>query len=126
MKILVVGGAGYIGSHMVKMLLDAGYEVVTLDNLEAGYRDAVQGSTFVHGDIADRELLNSSFTQHQFGGVMHFASHIQVGESVRDPAKYYRNNVANTQNLLDAMVEHEVRHFIFSSTAAIFGEPSYT
>lgn len=126
MKILVVGGAGYIGSHMVKMLVDAGHSVVTLDSLVAGYRGAVQGGVFIHGDIADRDLLNRSFTQHKFDGVMHFASHIQVGESVRDPAKYYRNNVANTQNLLDAMVGHDVRHFIFSSTAAIFGEPSYT
>lgn len=126
MKILVVGGAGYIGSHMVKMLLDAGNEVVTVGNLEAGYRDAVQGGTFIHGDLADSVLLNNLFTQHQFSGVMHFASHIQVGESVRDPAKYYRNNVANTQNLLDAMIAHDVRHFIFSSTAAIFGEPRYT
>lgn len=126
MKILVVGGAGYIGSHMVKMLFDAGHEVVTLDNLVAGYRDAVLGGEFVYGDIADREMLDRLFAFHQFDGVMHFASHIQVGESVRDPAKYYRNNVANTQNLLDAMVAHGVRRFVFSSTAAIFGEPSYT
>lgn len=126
MKILVVGGAGYIGSHMVKMLFDADHEVVTLDSLVAGHRDAVLGGEFVCGDIADQALLDRLFSLHQFDGVMHFASHIQVGESVRDPAKYYRNNVANTQNLLDAMVEHSVRHFIFSSTAAIFGEPRYT
>jgi UDP-glucose 4-epimerase len=126
MKILVVGGAGYIGSHMVKMLADAGHDVVTLDSLIAGYRDAVPSGHFIYGDIADRNLLNCSFTQHQFDGVMHFASHIQVGESVLDPAKYYRNNLANTQNLLDAMVEHDVRHFVFSSTAAIFGEPIHT
>ncbi|HCI12765.1 MAG: UDP-glucose 4-epimerase GalE [Gallionellales bacterium GWA2_60_142] len=126
MKVLVVGGAGYIGSHMVKMLLDAGYEVVTLDNLVAGYRDAVLGGEFIYGDIADYVMLNHLFSLHHFDAVMHFASHIQVGESVRDPAKYYRNNVTNTQNLLDAMVAQGIRHFIFSSSAAIFGEPHYT
>ena len=126
MKILIVGGAGYIGSHMVKLLFDAGHEVVVLDNLITGHRDAVLAGEFVYGDIVDRGMLERLFSHHQFDGVMHFASHIQVGESVRDPAKYYRNNVANTQNLLDAMVATSVRHLIFSSTAAIFGEPRYT
>jgi UDP-glucose 4-epimerase len=123
MRVLVVGGAGYIGSHMVKMLCRAGEEVVTLDNLVAGYRDAVTGGQFVEGDLADTDALTRVFEQTPFDGVMHFASYIQVGESVREPSKYYRNNVANTQNLLDAMVAFEVRNFIFSSTAAIFGEP---
>src|ERR1700674_2985303 len=126
MKVLVVGGAGYIGSHMVKLLLDAGHRVVTLDNLESGHRDAVSGGDFLHGDLADRSLLDVLFTQHDFDGVMHFASYIQVGESVRLPGKYYRNNFSNTLNLLDAMVGHDVRRFIFSSTAALFGEPNYT
>jgi UDP-glucose 4-epimerase len=126
MKVLIVGGAGYIGSHMVKLLLDTGHEVLILDNLETGHRDAVLGGQFVHGDIADRALLDELLSRHRVDGVMHFASYIQVGESVRLPGKYYRNNFANTVNLLDAMVEHEVRCFIFSSTAAIFGEPSYT
>src|SRR5882672_2733567 len=126
MKVLIVGGAGYIGSHMVKLLLDIGHEVLTLDNLETGHRDAVLGGQFVHGDIADRALLDDVLSQHRVDGVMHFASYIQVGESVRLPGKYYRNNFANTLNLLDAMVEHKVRCFIFSSTAALFGEPSYT
>jgi len=124
MKILVVGGAGYIGSHMVKMLIDKDHDVVTLDNLEAGYRSSVLGGEFIHGDISDCGLLNRMFGFHRFDGVMHFASHIQVGESVRNPSKYYRNNVVNTQNLLDAMVNHNVLRFIFSSTAAIFGEPT--
>lgn len=125
-NILVVGGAGYIGSHMVKLLLARGYSVVTLDNLSGGYRDAVLGGEFVQGDIADTGLLENLFTRHKFDGVMHFASFIQVGESVDKPAKYYRNNVSNTLNLLDAMVQHEVGAFIFSSTAAIFGEPEYS
>ena len=126
MRILVVGGAGYIGSHMVKMLLDAGQNVVTLDNLVNGHRDAVLGGEFVLGDLGDTVLLDGLFRSHTFDAVMHFASFIQVGESVKDPAKYYRNNVSCTLNLLDAMVTHGVRKFIFSSTAAIFGEPCRT
>jgi UDP-glucose 4-epimerase len=125
-KILVVGGAGYIGSHMVKLLIKRGYSVVTLDNLSSGFRDAVLGGEFVQGDINDSELLDNLLSQHQFDGVMHFASYIQVGESVEAPAKYYRNNFSNTLNLLNAMVKHDVRAFIFSSTAAIFGEPDYS
>ena len=125
MRVLVVGGAGYIGSHMVKMLLGAGYEVVTLDNLSSGHRDAVLGGDFVEGDLADSECLERVFKQYQPEAVMHFASYIQVGESVRKPDIYYRNNVTNTLNLLDTMRAHGVNKFIFSSTAAVFGEPDY-
>jgi len=124
-KILVVGGAGYIGSHMVKQLLKANHQTVVFDNLSTGYRDAVIGGEFVLGDLANRETLKQLFEQHRFDGVMHFASFIQVGESVSNPAKYYRNNVSNSLNLIDAMVEHHVKNLIFSSTAAIFGEPQY-
>ncbi|HWS03870.1 MAG TPA: UDP-glucose 4-epimerase GalE [Gammaproteobacteria bacterium] len=126
MKVLVVGGAGYIGSHMVKILSQAGHQVTTLDNLSNGYKDAVKYGDFIEGDIADAGLLNKLFTQNSFDGVMHFASYIQVGESVEKPSMYYRNNVTNTQVLLDAMVEHGIKYFIFSSTAATFGEPEYT
>lgn len=126
LKILVVGGAGYIGSHIVRMLFDSGHEAVVLDNLVSGHRDAVPLGEFIHGDIADAVALADLFAAHKFDGVMHFASHIQVGESVLDPAKYYRNNVVNTLNLLDAMVAHDVRRLVFSSTASIFGEPRYT
>ena len=126
MKVLVVGGAGYIGSHMVKMLSLAGHDVLTLDDLSNGYKDAVKYGEFVEGDIADSVLLNKLFSTHKFDGVMHFASFIQVGESVEKPSMYYRNNVSNTQVLLDAMVAHGVKSFIFSSTAATFGEPEYT
>ena len=125
MKILVVGGAGYIGSHMAGVLLDAGHEIVTLDNLSSGFRDAILGGEFVFGDLRDRQWLDSVFAAHRFDGVMHFASFIQVGESMSHPSKYYQNNVANTVNLLDAMVKHGVMRLIFSSTAAIFGEPGY-
>jgi len=125
MKVLVIGGAGYIGSHMVKMLWKKGCHVTTLDNLSSGYRDAVLFGDFIQGNFGDRLLLDNVLSQ-GFDAVMHFASFIQVGESVRHPDKYYLNNVVNTISLLDAMKEHGVERFIFSSTAAIFGEPSYT
>ena len=125
MRVLVVGGAGYIGSHMVKMLLAAGHEVITLDNLSSGHRDAVLGGVFVQGDLADSECLERVFKTHKPEAVMHFASYIQVGESVRKPDIYYRNNVTNTLNLLDTMLAFDVKKFIFSSTAAVFGEPDY-
>ncbi len=123
MDVLVVGGAGYIGSHMVKQLHVQGCRITVLDNLSSGHRDAVLAGDLIVGDLADTELLDSLFTRHDFDAVMHFASSILVGESVADPARYYRNNVSNTQNLLDAMVRHGVLNFVFSSTAAIFGEP---
>lgn len=121
--ILVVGGAGYIGSHMVWLLGQRGARVTVLDNLSTGHRDAVLCGRLVEGDMADADLLGSLFGQHRFDAVMHFASCIQVGESVVDPAKYYLNNVSNTLALLGAMREHGVRQFVFSSTAAVFGEP---
>lgn len=125
MKILIVGGAGYIGSHMVKMLLEHGHRVIVYDNLSSGYRDAVLGGTFIKGDLADKDKLDDVFARLMPEAVMHFASHIQVGESMLYPSKYYLNNFTNTLNLLDTMVKYQVRHFIFSSTAAIFGEPEY-
>ena len=125
MNILVVGGAGYIGSHMVKLLGERGCAVTTLDDLSSGHRDAVLTGDFVKGDMADIELLRGLFARRKYDAVMHFASFIEVGESVREPAKYYRNNVANTLALLAAMREAGVDRFIFSSTAAIFGTPQY-
>jgi UDP-glucose 4-epimerase len=122
MRVLVVGGAGYIGSHMVKMLGDTGHEVATYDNLSSGFREAVLRGTLIEADLGDvarlREVVASGFD-----AVMHFASFIQVGESVRMPGKYYRNNVANTLNLAEAMAAAGVDKFVFSSTAAVFGEP---
>ncbi|MCX7893537.1 MAG: UDP-glucose 4-epimerase GalE [Burkholderiales bacterium] len=123
MNVLVVGGAGYIGSHMVKMLAARGHAVVTLDNFSTGHRDAVVAGRVVEADLADRAALDALFASGRFDAVMHFASFIQVGESVREPAKYYRNNFANTLNLLDAMVAAGVTRFVFSSSAAVFGEP---
>jgi UDP-glucose 4-epimerase len=125
-KILVVGGAGYIGSHMVKRLGQADCEITVLDNLSGGHRDAVLTGDFVLGDIADTQLLEGLFNRKNFDAVMHFASFIQVGESIQEPAKYYRNNVTNTLNLLEVMRDSGVDKFIFSSTAATFGEPQYS
>ncbi len=124
-RVLVIGGAGYIGSHMVKCLGQHGCQVTTLDDLSGGYHDAVLYGDFVKGSIADEALLDDLLSQ-GFDAVMHFASFIQVGESVQNPAKYYQNNVVNTIKLLDSMRTHGVLRFIFSSTAATFGEPQYT
>lgn len=123
MRVLIVGGAGYIGSHMVSCLIQHGVDVTVYDNLSAGYRDAVLSAELVVGDLSDRSALDALFERAQFDAVMHFASFIQVGESVADPAKYYRNNVTNTLNLLEAMCGAGIRKFVFSSTAAIFGMP---
>jgi len=126
MKTLVVGGAGYIGSHMVKHLVRAGARVTVLDDLSSGYRDAVvRGAELVVGSAADAGALATLFAQQRFDAVMHFASFIQVGESVAYPAKYYANNLAATLTLLDAMRKADVRCFIFSSTAAVYGDPVY-
>jgi UDP-glucose 4-epimerase len=122
-KILVVGGAGYIGSHMVKDLLDAGHDVITLDDLSTGHRDLLPGGTFVEGDLGDKDILNQLFSTHNISAVMHFAAFSLVGESVENPLKYYRNNLAATTVLLSEMVRHRVKRFIFSSTAAVYGEP---
>src|SRR3989344_2028685 len=121
--ILVVGGAGYIGSHMVRDLLSAGHEVVVLDNLSRGHRDLLVGGIFVEGDLGDAALLDRVFTQHRISAVMHFAAFSLVGESVSKPLDYYRNNVSNTVEFLAAMARHRVRYFIFSSTAAVYCEP---
>jgi UDP-glucose 4-epimerase len=111
---------------MVKQLSTSGTEVITLDNLSCGYRDAVKYGEFVEGDLGDPAALDHIFSNYTIDAVMHFAAFIEVGESVSNPAKYYRNNVINTMRLLDAMIQYDIGNFIFSSTAAIFGEPEYT
>ncbi|MCG5499554.1 UDP-glucose 4-epimerase GalE [Ectothiorhodospira sp. B14B] len=125
LRILVAGGAGYIGAHMVKQLVRAGHTVIVLDNLSTGFRSLARHGELVVGDLADTWLLERLFQAHRFDGVMHFAAASLVGESMTDPGKYYRNNVACTVNLLEAMVRHGASKFIFSSTAATFGEPDY-
>ncbi len=122
-KILVVGGAGYIGSHMVKDLLDADYDVITLDDLSTGHLELLPGGEFIEGSLGDTVLLDKLFSTHKISAVMHFAAFSLVGESVEKPLKYYRNNMAATTELLDSMIRHKVKRFIFSSTAAVYGEP---
>ncbi|MED4288151.1 UDP-glucose 4-epimerase GalE [Priestia megaterium] len=122
--ILVVGGAGYVGSHLVKELVE-NEEVVVLDNLSTGFKSLVDiKATFIQGDLGDIEVLNKVFTTYPIKAVMHFAANSLVGESVTDPYKYYENNVAATLTLLKAMVNHNIKNFIFSSTAATYGIPN--
>ena len=125
-KILVTGGAGYIGSHAVSMLMQNQYEVVVLDNLSGGKKDAVLNAELLVIDLANQDALGKCFAYHSFDAIMHFAAFIQVGESVADPAKYYHNNLQNTLNLLNTALKYNVKKFIFSSSAAVYGEPQYT
>ena len=125
-SVLVTGGAGYIGSHAVKALRHAGHDVVVLDNLIAGHRQAVAGVPFIHADIADTDTVRDTIRQYDVSAVMHFAALLAVGESVLHPSKYFRVNVGGTLSLLDAMVSESVGHLVFSSTCAIFGNPIET
>lgn len=126
-RILVMGGAGYIGSHTVRHLLDYGYDVVVGDNLVYGHRCAVdERASFEHADLLDPLSLDALFTAHNIDAVLHFAAFAYVGESVLKPEKYYFNNVAGTINLLHAMMAHGVHDIVFSSTCATYGEPDYT
>ena len=122
-SILVTGGAGYIGSHTVRQLGEQNERVVTLDNLSKGFRENVLCGDFVEGDTADRELVSKVLRDHQVETVIHFAAHTIVPESVADPLKYYRNNTCATRNLLECCIEAGVKHFVFSSTAAVYGIP---
>ena len=122
--ILVTGGAGYIGSHVVQQLSERGERVVVLDNLVSGFADAVRGAELVVGNVGDQALVSRLLTEHKVDAVMHFAAHTVVPESVRDPLKYYGNNTCNTRNLLACCVEAGVDRFIFSSTAAVYGTPA--
>lgn len=123
MKILVTGGAGYIGSHVVKELGKRNYELLIYDNLSTGHEWAVLYGKLVKGDLSDSNFLKKVIKEFKPQAIMHFAASIQVEESVKEPLKYYRNNTANTLNLLEAMIENNVRKFIFSSTAAVYGIP---
>jgi UDP-glucose 4-epimerase len=124
MKILVVGGAGYIGSVCAELLLDQGHGVTIFDNLSEGHRRALDPrAEFVEGDLVDRQLIEKTLAKQQPDAVMHFAANALVGESMQNPSKYFRNNIANGLNLLDAMISAGVEKIIFSSTCAIFGPP---
>jgi UDP-glucose-4-epimerase GalE len=124
--VLVTGGAGYIGSHAAKALQRAGYRVVVYDNFVAGHRGAVKYGELVTGDITDLARLRETLRRHAIFAVMHFAAFLDVGESVREPAKYYRNNVGGALTVLDAMASERVQPFVFSSTCATYGEPIET
>ena len=124
MTILVTGGAGYIGSHVVRQLGERGARVVVLDNLSTGFRSAVQSGTLVVGDTGDRELVSRLLTEHSIDTVLHFAAHTIVPESVSNPLKYYGNNTCSTRNLLQCCEAAGVKHFVFSSTAAVYGIPA--
>ncbi|MDQ3347599.1 MAG: UDP-glucose 4-epimerase GalE [Acidobacteriota bacterium] len=126
-SILVTGGAGYIGSHAVKVLAAAGARVIVYDNMSAGHPEATRHAfAVVDGDIQDTARLRSAIREHKVDAVMHFAAWLSVGDSVRDPAGYYRNNVVGALSVLDAMVAEKVQHLVFSSTAAVFGNPIET
>ena len=127
MKVLVTGGAGYIGSHAVKVLLNKGYDVVVVDNLATGHVEAVDERAKLYiGDIADEEFMGKVFSENEIIGVIHFAAFSLVGESMTNPYKYYENNVSKTNHLLKSMVENNVMNLVFSSTAATYGEPEKT
>ncbi len=124
MRVLVVGGAGYVGSFCVRRLIQAGHTVTVYDDLSSGHRQAVPPQAhFLEGSLADRDKLFAIFAEGHFDAAMHFAAFLNVGESVTEPLKYWRNNVANTLNLLECMQTHGVRRFVFSSSCAVYGEP---
>ena len=124
MKVLVTGGAGYIGSVVTAQLVEAGHDVLVYDNLSKGHRDAVHSAArLVEGDIGDRAALEAAFAEHRPEAVLHFAAWIEAGESMREPQRFFRNNTANALTLLETMLAHEVRNFVFSSTAAVYGNP---
>jgi UDP-glucose-4-epimerase GalE len=122
-SILIVGGAGFIGSHTAKLVAAAGHKPVVFDNLSSGHRWALRWGVFEEGDLADRDAIDRVLARHHVDAVIDFAAHIEVGESVRNPRKYFRNNLVNTLNLLDAMVDKGVQQIVFSSTAAVYGDP---
>ncbi|MFC2142488.1 UDP-glucose 4-epimerase GalE [Acidobacteriota bacterium] len=123
--ILVIGGAGYIGSHTNKLLNQRGFQTIVFDNLSTGYRELVKWGQFFLGDMAEKEQIRHCFKKNPIKAVMHFGAFAYVGESVSHPLKYYRNNVANTLNLLEVMNEFNVRYFIFSSSCAVYGNPEF-
>ncbi|MDB9996333.1 UDP-glucose 4-epimerase GalE [Gammaproteobacteria bacterium] len=125
MRVFIIGGAGYIGSHMVKVAHNAGHEVITIDNLSTGHKDAILYGQFEFCDVLDTSRLNEIFIKYRPDAVMHFCAYSIVSESVKDPYKYYHNNVSGTLSLLSSMVENNCKKLIFSSTAAIFGNPEY-
>ena len=127
MHLLVTGGAGFIGSHAVDLLISGGYQVTVIDSLEKGHREAVHpDATLVQGDCGDQKLLDQLFASKRFDAVLHFAAFIEAGESMVNPGRFFVNNTSKALALLDRMAAHSIKHFIFSSTAATYGDPEYT
>ncbi|MEM4525371.1 MAG: UDP-glucose 4-epimerase GalE [Methanothermobacter sp.] len=124
--IFIVGGAGYIGSHVNKFLSNKGYETLILDNLSKGHEEFVKWGKFIKGDLKNKRLLDKIFKEYDISAVMHFAALTDVRDSIKDPGSYYKNNVKNTLNLLDAMQKNNINKFIFSSTCAVYGDPMET
>lgn len=125
MKVLITGGAGYIGSHTNRFFAEQGIETVVLDDLSDGHAEAVVAGRFVQGDFGDKNLLHNLMEQNQFDAIIHFAAFADVADSVVNPGRYYQNNVVNMITLLDCAVAHKIHYFVFSSSAAVFGEPQY-
>ena len=126
MKILITGGAGYIGSHANRLMNEKGWDTIVLDDFSDGHKEAVITGELVEGNFGDKDLLDKIMTENKIDAVMHFAAFASVPDSVIRPARYYRNNVTNMQTLLDACVEHGIKYFVFSSSASTFGNPQYT
>lgn len=125
--ILVTGGAGYIGSHMVRVLLEAGHKPIIFDNLSTGHKEFIpKGVPFIKGDLRSVKDIEKVFLKHSIDAVIHFAALIVVSESVMEPMKYYQNNVIGTLNLLQSMIKHQVKHIVFSSSACVYGQPDQT
>lgn len=125
MNILITGGAGYIGSHCNKLLSEKGFNTIIIDNLSFGHKEAVKWGTFIEGDFGDRDFMKNIFKKNHIDAVIHFGAYASVSESVLKPSKYYKNNVSKMINLLDSMVEANIKHIIFSSSAATFGNPNH-
>lgn len=126
MRVLVTGGAGYIGSHTAKALARAGHEPVVYDNLSEGYRWAVQWGPLVEADLSDRSRLREALEQHSIEAVIHFAAHAYVGESMREPRRYFQNNITNALVLLDTLLDADIKTIVFSSSCAVYGAPETT
>ena len=127
MKILVTGGAGYIGGFMTKACLDKGYEVVVVDSLERGHKQVIdKRAQFILGDLRDQKFIDSIFSKHTFDSIVHFAGYISMAESVSNPYAYFDNNVNSSLNLIERMVKNKINNFIFSSSAGVYGNPIST